>query len=135
MPTERSAAPCGRTGSSPTAPAAAVSGPTEEAMTTRLDVSVLICTRDRSALLEACLDSVLACAPAAAEVVVVDQSADEATRLVVGRRLGSAVPVRYLRGVGTGLSRAKNQGIAACTTAVIAFTDDDCLAERGWIEA
>jgi len=104
-------------------------------LTTRTDVSVLICTRDRSALLEACLDSVLACSPAAAEVVVVDQSADEATRLVVGSRQGSAVPVRYVRGIGTGLSRARNQGIAACTTAVIAFTDDDCLAERGWIEA
>src|SRR6266568_3495783 len=54
MPTGRSGAPCGRTDSSPIAPAAAVSGPIEEAMTTRLDVSVLICTRDRSALLDGC---------------------------------------------------------------------------------
>jgi len=104
-------------------------------MTTRLDVSVLICTRDRSALLEGCLDSVLGCSPAPAEVIVVDQSRDEATRLAVSRRQGRAVPVRYVRGIGTGLSRAKNQGVADGTARVIAFTDDDCLADPGWIEA
>src|SRR5881296_684569 len=135
MPTERSAAPCGRTGSSPTAPAAAVCGPTEGTMTRRLEVSVLICTRDRSALLEGCLDSVLACSPAPAEVVVVDQSQDQATRQVVGRRKGAFVPVRYVRGIGTGLSRAKNQGIADCAAAVVAFTDDDCLVDSKWVEA
>src|SRR2546428_3615776 len=135
MPTGRSAAPCGRTVSSPTAPAAAVSGPTEEAMTTRLDVSVLICTRDRSALVEGCLDSVLACSPAPVEVVVVDQSRDQATRQAVDRRQGAAVPVRYVRGIGKGLSRAKNQGIANCAAAVIAFTDDDCLVDPRWVEA
>ncbi len=63
-----------------------------------------------------------------------DQSGDQATRLLVGRRQGAAVPVRYVRGIGTGLSRAKNQGIADCAAAVIAFTDDDCLAEPGWVE-
>ena len=103
-------------------------------MSTRLDVSVLICTRDRSALLQGCLDSVLRCSPAPAEVIVVDQSRDQATRLVVSRRQGAAVPVRYLRGISTGLSRAKNQGIAACAEGVIAFTDDDCLADPEWVE-
>src|SRR6266705_3097801 len=135
MPTGRSGAPCGRTDSSPIAPAAAVSGPIEEAMTTRLDVSVLICTRDRSALLEGCLDSVLRCSPAPSEVVVVDQSRDEATRLAVGRRHGAAVPVRYVGGIGKGLSRARNQGIADCVAAVVAFTDDDCLPEPRWLGA
>src|SRR5436309_15421307 len=114
MPTGRSAAPCGRTGSSPTAPAAAVSVPTEEAMTTRLDVSVLICTRDRSALVEGCLDSVLACSPAPAEVVVVDQSRDQATRRAVDRRQRAAVPVRYVRGLGQGPSRGNAQGAGDC---------------------
>ena len=54
--------------------------------------------------------------------------------MAVSRRQGAAVPVRYVRGIGTGLSRAKNQGIADCTAAVIAFTDDDCLADPGWLE-
>ena len=104
-------------------------------MTACLDVSVLICTRDRSAMLAACLDSVLGCSPAPTEVIVVDQSRDEATRLAVGRRQGGAVPVRYLKGIGTGLSRAKNQGIAHCAAALIAFTDDDCLADPAWVGA
>lgn len=104
-------------------------------MTTPLDVSVLICTRDRSALLEGCLDSVLACLPPPSEVVVVDQSRDEATRSAVGRRQGGAAPVLYVRGVGTGLSRARNQGIAVCAARIIAFTDDDCRVDPAWLEA
>jgi len=100
-----------------------------------LDVSVLICTRDRSEMLDACLRSVLACSPPPAEVVVVDQSLGEATRKVVCLHQGERVPVRYLRGEGFGLSRAKNQGIAGCTASVIAFTDDDCRVDPGWVEA
>jgi glycosyltransferase involved in cell wall biosynthesis len=102
-------------------------------MTARLEVSVLICTRDRSAMLQVCLDSVLCCSPPPSEIVIVDQSRDESTRLAVARRQGRAAPVRYLRGIGTGLSRARNQGIAACSEAILAFTDDDCLADPGWL--
>jgi len=98
-------------------------------------VSVLICTRDRSEMLEACLRSVLENTLPAAEVIVVDQSRDEATRLAVCRYQGGKVPVRYLRGKGVGLSRAKNQGIADCTSDIIAFTDDDCQVDPGWIVA
>ncbi len=100
-----------------------------------LDVSVLICTRDRSGMLDACLRSILACSPPPAEVVVVDQSRDEETRKVVCLHQGGRIPVRYLRGKGTGLSRAKNEGIADCTAPVIAFTDDDCRVDPAWIEA
>jgi GT2 family glycosyltransferase len=102
-------------------------------MTPRLDVSVLICTRDRHALLEGCLDSVLRCSPAPDEIVVVDQSRGQDTRLLVARRQDAAVRVRYVRGLGTGLSRAKNQGVAECAGSIVAFTDDDCLVEPGWI--
>jgi len=98
-------------------------------------VSVLICTRDRSEMLETCLRSVLECSVPAAEVIVVDQSRDESTRLAVCRYQGGKVPVRYLRGKGFGLSRAKNQGIADCTSDIIAFTDDDCRVDPGWIAA
>ena len=103
--------------------------------TTPLDVSVLICTRDRSALLEGCLESVLGCTPPPAEVIVVDQSRDEATRAALGRRQASGAPIKYVRGVGKGLSRARNQGIAECAAPVIAFTDDDCLVDPGWLAA
>jgi glycosyltransferase involved in cell wall biosynthesis len=98
-------------------------------------VSVLICTRDRSEMLEVCLHSVLESDLPASEVIVVDQSRDESTRLAVCRYQGGKVPVRYLRGKGVGLSRAKNQGIADCTSDIIAFTDDDCRVDPGWIAA
>ena len=78
--------------------------------TTPLDVSVLICTRDRSALLEGCLDSVLGCTPPPAEVLVVDQSRDEETRSAVARRQGSATSIRYVRGIGTVLEQTVRGG-------------------------
>ena len=98
-------------------------------------ISVLICTRDRSSMMEECLRTVLACSPAATEIVVVDQSRDETTRLAVCRHQGGKVPVRYLRSRGTGLSLAKNQGIADCTSDIVAFTDDDCRVDPGWLGA
>jgi glycosyltransferase involved in cell wall biosynthesis len=104
-------------------------------MTGASGTAVLICTRDRSALLEGCLDAVLRCDPAPAEVIVVDQSAGGASREAVARRRGRGAPVRYVRGAGAGLSRARNQGIAECAAAILAFTDDDCLVDRGWLAA
>lgn len=103
--------------------------------TTPLDVSVLICTRDRSALLEGCLDSVLGCTPPPAEVIVVDQSRDETTRSAIDRRQRGAAPIKYVRGIGAGLSRARNQGIAECAAPVLAFTDDDCRVDPSWLAA
>ena len=102
---------------------------------TPLDVSVLICTRDRDAMLVECLASILACSPPPAEVIVVDQSRDERSRQAVCRLQGGPVPVRYLRGKGTGLSRAKNQGIADGTAGIVAFTDDDCRVAPDWLDA
>lgn len=86
-------------------------------------------------MLEDCLTSVLGGSAMPKEIVVVDQSRDDATLQVVQRKRGGTVPVRHVRGVGTGLSRARNQGIAACTAPVVAFTDDDCRVEEHWMES
>ena len=64
-----------------------------------------------------------------AEVLVVDQSADEWTAELVGDLPG----VKYLRSA-PGLSRGRNEAIAATTAPLVAFTDDDVSFPSAWLD-
>jgi GT2 family glycosyltransferase len=66
------------------------------------------------------------------EIVVVDQSDDDATQSVLAE-LGTP-RVRYVRTGTRGVAAARNLGIRHATGAIIAFTDDDCLVPPDWIE-
>jgi glycosyltransferase involved in cell wall biosynthesis len=94
-------------------------------------VSVVVATRDRPKALDQCLGALQASEHDSFEVIVVDQSADDASaRLVTA--LGDA-RVRYLPQETVGASKARNAGIAAARGAVIAFTDDDCTVPSEWL--
>lgn len=95
-----------------------------------VDVTVLVCTRDRPEALERCLRSVLACDPPAAEVVVVDQSRGPDSRRVVEGFGGQVVLVPDPR---SGLSLAQNLGFATARSAVVLVTDDDCEVPPDWV--
>jgi GT2 family glycosyltransferase len=86
----------------------------------------VICTRDRPAALARAVQSVLEAG--AGEVVVVDQS----DRIPVDRTLEAAPGVRVVHYTGSGLSRARNEGVRLARGDVVAFTDDDCEAVHGW---
>ncbi|MEV6975226.1 glycosyltransferase [Kitasatospora sp. NPDC093806] len=97
-------------------------------------VSVVIATRDRVDALRRCLDSLLRNGHPRYEVIVVDSAPadDAAERLLHDRFPGR---VRYLREPVPGLARARNRGLAAARGDLVAFTDDDTLADPGWIAA
>jgi glycosyltransferase involved in cell wall biosynthesis len=100
-----------------------------------VDVSVVICTRNRPDLIGAAVSSVLANTYPGFDVLVVDQSDDGRTGDVV-RQLAVADPrLRYLHTSIAGLSRAYNIGVRETQGAVLAFTDDDCVAPPTWVEA
>jgi glycosyltransferase involved in cell wall biosynthesis len=85
-------------------------------------VSVIIPTRNRSALLAQAIKSVLAVDRDGfeIEVIVVDDGSTDDTWSVV-----HAYPVVYLRTEGVGVSTARNVGIAAARGEFLAFIDDD----------
>lgn len=104
-------------------------------MTRIVGVTVAIATRDRPDSLLRCLDAVLAGVALPSEILVVDQSADDATRRLVEERAQSApVPVRHIAQTEAGLSRSRNAALKAATQDVLAVTDDDCVPDSRWVE-
>lgn len=94
-------------------------------------VSVVVCTRDRPEALRRCLDALSRLDYPHYEVIVVDNASQgAATRDVV-----AATAFRYVREERSGLSRARNRGVMEAQHAIVAFTDDDVLADPGWLRA
>jgi O-antigen biosynthesis protein len=98
-------------------------------------VSVVVATRERPGQLARALDSLLAQDHPDFEIVVVDNApATTATRdLVSGRYADHGV--RYALEPVPGLAAAHNRGIAAAESGVLAFTDDDVIADPHWLTA
>jgi GT2 family glycosyltransferase len=94
-------------------------------------VSVVICSRDRPALLGDAVESVLAGEVLPGELVVVDQSHRPHPTLRPG--LVGGCEVRYLQSTEIGLSRARNAGIHASRHPIVVFLDDDVLVDRTWL--
>ncbi|MFF0746262.1 glycosyltransferase family 2 protein [Streptomyces sp. NPDC004111] len=100
------------------------------------DISVVICvyTEDRWEDILAAVASVRAQSrPAAETLLVVDHNPALRERLVREFK-ESRAQVRVLANAGPrGLSAGRNTGIAAARGEVVAFLDDDAVAERDWL--
>ncbi|MBP0457777.1 glycosyltransferase family 2 protein [Streptomyces montanisoli] len=101
----------------------------------RRSCSVVICvyTEERWADILAAVDSVRAQDPAPLEtLLVVDHN--EALRARLTAAFAAAGGVRVLANAGPrGLSAGRNTGVAAARGEVIAFLDDDAVAQPGWL--
>ncbi len=101
-------------------------------------VSVVICTYDRPGLLAPALQSVFdqTLDPfTTMEVLVVDNCPRETTRAVVEKyqALGR-YPVRYVAEPREGVSFARNRGIETSQGDIIAYLDDDEIADPEWLQ-
>ena len=100
------------------------------------EYSVIICTYNRRALLERALNSVVTQnMPADTyEVLVVDNGSSDGTKpMVHDVQLSSPVSIKYLQEKQSGLSHARNTGIAAAQGHFVAFIDDDAVADLNWL--
>jgi glycosyltransferase involved in cell wall biosynthesis len=104
-----------------------------------MDVTVLICTFNRSRLLATALDTLaeLRCrGDLQWDVLVVDNNSADDTRTVVEQRQATfPVPLHYVFEQRQGKSNALNTGIRRAAGSIIAFTDDDVRIPAWWLDA
>jgi GT2 family glycosyltransferase len=93
--------------------------------------ALIICSRNRPELLADTVASVLSGGEVPGQLIIVDQSDRRHDEL---SETGTDRPctVRYLWSRSIGSSRARNIGIAAAQGDILAFADDDMLADAGW---
>jgi len=97
-------------------------------------LTAAVCTHGRpEGMLRRALRSLTAQRPPVAEILVVDNApADDRARRLLGAEFPS---VRYLVEPVPGLDFARNRALRAAAQEVVAFLDDDAVADSGWAAA
>lgn len=107
-----------------------------------LSVAVVIPTKNRPDDLDITIQTLLAQTVLPQQVIIVDQSADEESKLRVKARfaavlptLAEAIELRYVHDVTiTGLTAARNRALAEGRADTVLFLDDDVVLEENFIE-
>jgi mycofactocin system glycosyltransferase len=93
------------------------------------DVTVVIPVRDRQAELARCLTGLVQMP----RVIVVDDASGDPAGVA---RVAAGAGARVLhRAVNGGPAAARNTGLAAADTPLVAFLDSDCVPGPGWLDA
>lgn len=101
-------------------------------------ISVVLCTHNRASVLPNALTSLLTqtLEQLAYEIIVVDNASTDGT-CAVTKEIQAHFPVVAIRLVYEpiqGLGHARNAGWANARSRYVAFIDDDCIAERSWLQ-
>jgi glycosyltransferase involved in cell wall biosynthesis len=101
-------------------------------------VSVVIPTYNRASTLALCLAALArqTCDPESFEVIVVDDgSRDDTIELLQDQARNAPYELRWRQQEHAGPAAARNLGIRESQADLVAFTDDDCIADADWLEA
>jgi GT2 family glycosyltransferase len=104
-----------------------------EVLSTAPHITVVVCTRERPGALARCLDSLLAQAYPAFSVLVVDNAPATTATAEVVHSAARRGPVEYLVEPKPGLSFARNAAVAAAPNRILAWIDDDEVADVHWL--
>lgn len=96
-------------------------------------ISIIYPTRNRPEQLKQSLQALLQNTLLPLEIIIVDQSTNDATESVIKNMAHPLL--RHVRSDLTGLSRARNSGIQASRGDVLGFLDDDCIPAENWLAA
>jgi glycosyltransferase involved in cell wall biosynthesis len=101
----------------------------------RISITVAICTRNRAALLEKAVRSVLVQADNNMGILIVDNGSTDGTAELVEKFAAADPRIRTVREPQTGLSAARNRALEQAASDWVIFLDDDAEAEPGWLAA
>jgi GT2 family glycosyltransferase len=97
-------------------------------------IAVAISTRDRAPRLAALLDGLRAQTLADFEIAITDDGSTDATREVLAG--ATDLPLTVIRHAASqGPAAGRNAAWRATTAPLVAFIDDDCLPDPGWLAA
>lgn len=103
-----------------------------------VDVSVVISTFNRAHVLPRALESVLdqrVHGGFAYEAIVVDNNCSDETRAIIERyRQAHPGRLRYVFEPHPGASHGRNAGVEVARAPIVAFTDDDNVVDRDWVQ-
>lgn len=102
----------------------------------RIEVSFVVPTRNRAALLIKTIESILDQSGAAPiEILVVDNCSTDGSRQAVGKLIcREAVPIRFIAmDVNNGPAASRNFGASSAQGEFIAFVDSDVVLDREWL--
>src|SRR5215813_2754931 len=104
-----------------------------------MQLTVIICTYNRSKGLEACLTDLRdQCAEADLEweVLVIDNNSVDSTETVLqSLSRNFPRPLRWVKEIKQGLSHARNRGIQEARGDYVAFTEDDVRIDGFWVSS
>lgn len=103
-----------------------------------MHVTVALCTHNRCELLAEAIDSFFGIdidVPGTFDLLVIDNASTDGTRKVVSNlSAGRPEMLSYFFEERIGLANARNAAIRLARGDIVAFTDDDVLFERGWLQ-
>ncbi|WP_176159484.1 glycosyltransferase [Prosthecobacter debontii] len=92
-------------------------------------ISVVVCTWNGGATLADCLSSLQKLRYPNFEVLLIDDGSTQDIAAIAHR----FPSVLYVRQDHAGLSVARNRGASLATGEIVAYTDDDCIADEDWL--
>ena len=97
-------------------------------------LSIIVCTHNRSRLLNKCLESLLAQNVNSIEIVVIDNNSQDDTAQIVNKYTIEHQNIRYFCETEIGLSHARNRGIMESTSEWVLYIDDDGIAFPNFVQ-
>jgi GT2 family glycosyltransferase len=95
-----------------------------------LPVSVVVPTLGRASL-RGCVESLVACRPRPAEILLVAQG-DQAAAAALADEF-AAMGARLVPSSGSGVAQGRNLGLAVAAHECVLITDDDCTVSTDWV--
>jgi len=102
------------------------------------EISIIICTYNRVQYINTCLNSLLQQSYDLNkfEIIVINNNSTDNTEIICKQFQNENPNINFIykKEIKQGLSYARNTGIEVSTTRLIAFIDDDAIAEKDYVE-
>jgi glycosyltransferase involved in cell wall biosynthesis len=102
-------------------------------MSTAKNLTIAIVTRNRNQSLTHCLQSLVSQCNPQLQIVIIDNNQSSTLKTTL-KKYRTTLKIRYFHQPIKGISRCRNLALQKCSTAYIAFVDDDCILKKNWLQ-